>query len=919
MELTKGMDGLKQKINQHLTAERNAWITSFNSLETEVKQYVSDSAGAYKSLESFDPEKAKPKRGNEPDGFSYGYEIVPKLNIKNENIYFPLLYPFLTKRATAIEEGSEFAPFFFNFALRSIISYPLGDCNVYLVDANVSGDFNQLSGIYTRLEEADAEKPYFHYLTMEDERSLLLTELMSIMDSNIRNYVSGYEDLSSYNNENQSMHVPYHFVFIKDIVKAYPNKSQIEKLTKLILSDNARKAGIFLFYTFDRENLKEDPDSYYADTPKALRNLLSMSHIMSRPERLYPSGGLRVEPMATAETANRVKRFVETQKPPISVMTFREVIKQKLSKGDLWNPPFKRQKAHLPFIVGFQNAVKPKEVDVCFKGTSPHIFIGGKTGSGKSILLHNFIINGALRYPPEQLQFYLVDMKGGVSFVPYKHLPHVVALSASSSRHYAMSLLELFSEEHNRRLSLFKREGAPSLDAYNEAQQQKGKKPLPFLFGIIDEFQGLFDSMDEISQNAERLIKEIHKLSRATGIFLALCTQQAPGNVDRSQVGIKMSLVCNPNDSMTLIGNTAASRLRGIGRALININPTGEEKYNQEFQVAFIDEQKELPAYVARIQEIYLHRHNGKDPLDHLIFDDNDRGARLPSWIGSASQDTGISGLPFIYVGIPGFFRKEHVKFLLHRDSQSNVVIVGNDRASALRLTGIIALQFLELYKKTGAKVFITDMQKMTTPTYNKLGCLSGIRELTHTTASDFKKTLTEVHQILCKRKENPDKSVYEPEVLYAILDIKPDNNFTASNSSGFSFDEISEKTPITMLSELIEDGPDLGIHVLVYGYNYPNIESVLNTFNNSLLPKMEIKIALRGGNSAKVLRFFASGEPVEHYGEGVILMPEDMGLRYKDENDCGDPFIIYDSLGDRRFSGTPWEKLFINLPNQEI
>lgn len=916
MELAKGLELLKQGIDQHLQAETNAFRETFHSVYNNVEEFISKSCGLYSPLNTISEER-KLTREYEPEGFTYGYEVISH-ELSENKIYFPLLYPYHEYSATAIEENSDCAHLLFNFALRSIVSFPMGDANVYMVDSNVGGDFNLMSKISTKLDEADADKPYFHYITKDEERGKLLSDLTSIMDNNIRNYVTKHPDLRSYNKDNANMHVPYHFVFIKDISATFFEKGHIDLLARLISSDNAKKAGIYVFYSFDKEKMNDAAESYYANTIKAINNLISLSHILSQPARCYADAEFVLEPKATQNIADMAVRFVETHKPPVTVMSFKDDIQKMLEKGSLWNPPFKRQSSHLPFIVGFQNAVTPKEIDVQFKALSPHIFIGGKTGSGKSVLLHNFIVNGSLRYSPEQLQFYLVDMKGGVSFVPYKRLPHVVALSASSSRHYAMSLLDMFSEEHNRRLSLFKQAGAVSLDGYNETAVKEGKKQLPFLFGIIDEFQGLFDVNDEISRKAEMRIREIHKLSRATGIFLALCTQQAPGNVDRSQVGIKMALVCNPNDSVTLIGNPAASRLRGIGRAIVNLNPTGEEQFNQEFQVAFIHEQKELPEYIEKIREIYLKQNNGVDPLSHLVYDDNDRRALLPGWILDKMMSVEEDREPYIYIGIPGFFRKEHVKFMFHRDSQSNVAIVGNDRIAALRLIGSIVIQFVEIYKKCGAKVYISDLQKGTNSTYGKLGFLGDKENVVHSVTSDLRDTIGEVHRLLCERKENPSQKNSEPEILYALLDIKPDKYFSGSGIKSFNFGEPIEKTPLDMLKELIDEGPDHGIHVLVYSYNYANLEALINNFNNALLSKMEIKIGLRGGNAAKLLRFYGSGEIVEHAGKGIILMPEDMGLQYKEEDSFGDPFLVYDYSDEERLVGSAWETLFNNLKDEE-
>ena len=50
------------------------------------------------------------------------------------------------------------------------------------------------------------------------------------------------------------------------------------------------------------------------------------------------------------------------------------------------------------------------------RGTSQHVLIAGKTGSGKSTLMHILVTNLALHYSPDEIEFYLVDFKKGVEF-----------------------------------------------------------------------------------------------------------------------------------------------------------------------------------------------------------------------------------------------------------------------------------------------------------------------------------------------------------------------------------------------------------------------------------------------------------------------------------------------------------------------
>lgn len=917
MDFTIGLEQLKSNLNKNISHDALILKNAFDNVKGDLIKYVSDSAGAYKYLQAYSSERDIPNRGNEPEGFIYGIEKIPSIN-PQENILFPLIHPFKKVGATAIEENSNCASFFFNFVLRSIISYPLGDSIVYMIDSNVSGDFNLLSPICTELGDADSEKNMFHYITTDEDANKMLQELTEVMDRNIRNHVSKYPDLCSYNKDNPNMYEPYHFVFIKDITETLRDKRQIDKLTRLVQSQNATKAGIYIFYTYNKSILTNNENTYFSDICGAIQNLLSISYVTESPTRHYVDAELSLEPKASYEIVNKVIDYVQTQKPPMTIMSFKDKIQQMLAKGDLWHPSFKRQPSHLYFPVGFQDAVTPKEIDVQFVGDkTPHLLIGGAAGSGKSILLQNFILNGALRYSPDELQFYLADMKGGVSFVHYKQLPHVAALCASSDCHYVESLLDLFCHEIEKRTSLFKKAGVQKLEEYNEIARNSNKQILPYLFGIVDEFQVLFpDSGNAISSKAKGHIKNIHTMGRSQGVFIALCSQEPP-DINLSQVGYKISLSCVKSSSNKILGNEGASKLRGIGRAILNTDKACEEKSNQIFQVAYIDEQKELPIYVEQIRKIYLKQNKGVDKYDHLIYDDNDQSAKISEnpiimYPESVNQDYA----PYIYIGIPGFYRKEHVKFCFHRDSKSNVVICGTDRPSALRLVGIITIQFLRFYKKQGAKVYICDLQKQTEGTYNKLEFLSMKQEVSHFGLANLKNTIDELYQILNQRKDNAANSVHDPEILFSILDIKSDVFPSTQTNDYFSFDGTNEKSLLVKFKELIEEGPNYGIHIMIYGYNYDNL-SFLQQISSSL-DMMEIKIALRGGDSSKIIRNINAPEIVDQYGKGYIYMPEEMGLKYNDGDSYGDPFLIYNLIGDKKFENSVWDKLFKLLPNKD-
>lgn len=920
MRFDKGINQLRTNLENAKETQIRTHDTSFKKLKKDVESYFETTGNVHVALDNFSAEKNSPNRAMTPKGFMYGSETVQNYS-KTDKILFPHIYEFMKYSATAIECHSEYAYMLFNFALRAISSYTLSDSNVYLLDANTSGDFNVLSPISTDVDDIDAEKPYFHYITTyKEDKDTMLAELKDVMDDNIRTCCRNYPDLYSYNQHNELMCKSYNFVFIRDITNVLTERSQIDRLTELVNYGNATKAGIFIFYTYDQEVLKDSANNYYSDNVRSLQRLLSMSQKFEPSARYNETSELCIEPKAPMRVADEVIKYVRNNEPQKVTMSFKEDINRMLDSGILWEDNTNEKKGHLYVPIGFESAVEKKILDIPFKGTSPHISIGGKSGSGKSILLHNLILNSALRYSPEQLRFYLADMKGGVSFVGYKKLPHIAALSASSDRHYAESLLDLFQKEIDKRNSIFRRNGVMSLEQYNEKAKREGLPIMPYHCMIIDEFQCLFMIRDEISSKAQRLIEDIHRRGRSQGLFIILCSQEPPQEVKFNQVGIRLSLICRPADSTRLIGNPGAARLKGVGRTIINTDEEGAEDGNEEFQTPFIDEVKELPVYVQKINEIWMKKNGGIDPLERLIYDDNELKVPLADnkKMFEAREDT--YGMPVdIWLGAPAFYRKEHVKFQFHRDSQNNVAIVGTDRPSALRIAGMTILQMMEAYRSTvGCKVYISDLQRSAEPTFGKLSFLdNGSGIVRHGTNGNLKEMLNEVYEILEKRVKNEVQSDSEPEVLYVILDLKSDMvNFSIARASSISFGGPVEKTNLQKLHELIATGPSYGVHVMVYGYNYLNVSQLLSGNDMLLNNMMEVKIGLREGNSHKMFGH-GSDQLVNQNGLGFIRVPEEMGLYYKDSEVVGDPFRIYDAIGDEKLAGSAWENLFNNLPNK--
>lgn len=202
----------------------------------------------------------------------------------------------------------------------------------------------------------------------------------------------------------------------------------------------------------------------------------------------------------------------------------------------------------------------------------PHALVAGTTGSGKSELLRSLVAGLAASYSPEQLNFVLVDFKGGSAFGPLAGLPHVVGLVTDLDEHLGERALRCLEAELKHRELCLRRAGVSDLPGY-VAAGGPSRPLLPRLVVIIDEFAtmaaelpGFIDSLVGIAQRG-----------RSLGVHLLLATQRPSGAVSdniRANTNLRVALrVQDVPDSSDVIGTPQAAGLnrRQAGRGYVRL------------------------------------------------------------------------------------------------------------------------------------------------------------------------------------------------------------------------------------------------------------------------------------------------------------------------------------------------------------
>ena len=159
-------------------------------------------------------------------------------------------------------------------------------------------------------------------------------------------------------------------------------------------------------------------------------------------------------------------------------------------------------------------------------GMGPHGLIIGATGSGKSELLRTIVTGLAITHSSEELNFVLVDFKGGATFATLDQLPHTSAVitNLEDEIHLVDRMADAISGELTRRQEVLRAAGNfVSLRDYDKARRAGADlDPMPSLLVICDEFSELLSAQPDFIE----LFVMIGRLGRSLGVHLLLASQR---------------------------------------------------------------------------------------------------------------------------------------------------------------------------------------------------------------------------------------------------------------------------------------------------------------------------------------------------------------------------------------------------------
>jgi S-DNA-T family DNA segregation ATPase FtsK/SpoIIIE len=185
-------------------------------------------------------------------------------------------------------------------------------------------------------------------------------------------------------------------------------------------------------------------------------------------------------------------------------------------------------KRRLRVPIGIASNGSPIELDIkepAEDGMGPHGMCIGATGSGKSELLRTLVLAMATTHSSEQLNFVLVDFKGGAAFLGFDQLPHTSAVITNLADELELvdRMQDALTGELNRRQELLRATGYASRRDYEQARAQGAQlEPMPALFIVVDEFSEMLTSKPEFID----VFAMIGRLGRSLAVHLLLASQR---------------------------------------------------------------------------------------------------------------------------------------------------------------------------------------------------------------------------------------------------------------------------------------------------------------------------------------------------------------------------------------------------------
>jgi DNA segregation ATPase FtsK/SpoIIIE, S-DNA-T family len=709
-----------------------------------------------------------------------------------------------------------------NVCLRAVTALPAGSLQMTIIDPQGLGKtFSWLMSIADENPSLVGDRVWTQPLHIADQLARAARHVEDVIQQSLRN---NYKNLYEYNQQAGPMAIPYrlivwdHFPFGLDdhswqslcSILAAGGRCGVGVILRIsenhvwpTFADPAKLRDFGLHLRFERAFDSQGRD----DGTRVFLNIPELSTVP-----MYPDA---------APTADRVREIIEHHLEAVS-----DIGKMIVPFESIEIPVKERQVTSsaegLAIPVGISAAGRLQQLRLG-QGTSQHVLIAGKTGSGKSSLLHTMITSAAMKYSPDDLRLILLDFKKGVEFQVYAEaeLSHTDIIGIESRREFGVSTLEYLDRVMHARGEAFREWGVQDLPSL---ARRKPDIKMPRILIVIDEFQELFVEDDKLSQQASMLMDRIVRQGRSFGMHLVLASQTLGGayslpRTTLAQMAVRIALQCDSSDAMLILSedNTAAERLRHSGQAIYN-EAGGRIESNQGFQVSFLTKESQLERLHSLSKVPVPHDPTTNALGRRVVFEGHkpaiwDERSIALAMAGSPSSEGGYAMILGESVAIDPPIIKP-----VHRGAGRNCFVVGTDESMAASILAGCLVGFQRTATTPTlptAEIRILNGARPEDVTLGRfLSSLDGLQNTVLASPREIESFMGELQNELESRLSQAE--VTHPSKLICICNLSRFRELRKSEDFAFGDDSGGTK-PDSVLANLLKDGPTVGLYVWVW------------------------------------------------------------------------------------------------------
>lgn len=550
-------------------------------------------------------------------------------------------------------------------------------------------------------------------ITTKEQMQKALSDLSAHIDSAAQRQFVGYANIYEYNQTVKDKPEAYRTLVVMDFPK-YFDEQMLDSLWNIVNNGNPFGVGVILQ---SNDSFKEAraSDRYYSLQEKIEKKAIPFEETSGM--WLY-NHKATILPCDFDE--NDFAQFAKTFKEKYELKKKQGISLDKVIDISSIGTGNSANYLSIPFAIDETGGIKSLEFgDPIASGLSHYALVTGSTGSGKSTLLHTIVMSAITKYPPEELNIYLMDFKEGTEFKIYaeKQVPHIKLLSMDTMQEFGQSILSELCAEMTRRAKLF-REASQRTghDIKNIAQYREATGSiLPRILTILDEFQMLFDAdaNRRVANSCGKMAANLISLARVYGIHFIFATQTL-GRIYSDSYSIRKATLNEMHIRIGLKGTEAeADLLFGSANGKVAFSKYGEEKglgaYVDDdttgvptgFKCAYCpdDLQSDL---LDQIADLY-----SDEPANTRVFSGN----YVPKFEESSEYLAPAPNTPFVLLGEP-IMIGTNLKVTFSNRKRNNLLVVGSNGDTMTRLVDLSALSFKRFFSRD-SELYYLDGEKI--------------------------------------------------------------------------------------------------------------------------------------------------------------------------------------------------------------